>query len=133
MTDKSDKSGRNQTISARQERVAAYLAVGRTVAAASRECHVSTATIWEWHKQQPFRDRVAELRQELTDRAIGRLADMMAGDALDTLRKLLGVKSDMVKLDSVKAVYELLTGLKNSADLQSRIEALEAGQPKGRR
>src|SRR5262249_15135619 len=132
MAGKPEENERNRTVTARQERVAAALAVGRTVAAACRECRVSTGTIWVWMKQPAFRDRIAELRQQLTDRAIGRLADMMAGTAADTLRKLLEAKSDAIKLDSVKAVYELFVNVTNAADLKARIEQLEVNQPKKR-
>jgi hypothetical protein len=124
---------RNQTISARQERVATCLATGQPVARAARECRVGECTIWAWLKQPPFRERVSELRRELTDRAIGRLADMMAGAAADTLLKLLEAKSDSVRLDSVKAVYDLFVNVTNAAELKARIEQLEANQPRGPR
>jgi hypothetical protein len=105
------------------------LATGSTVARASRECKVGTATVWGWLRQPAFKARVAELRQELTDRTIGRLADLMAGSAADTLRQLLAAESDHVKLDSVKAIFELFVNVTNAAELKARIEALEANQP----
>jgi hypothetical protein len=125
----------NGKISARQEVVAACLAAGQTMAATARECRVGVTTIWVWKKQPPFRERLAELRQELVDCAVGRLADMMAGKAADALAKLLRAKSEGVRLDSVKAVYELFVNVTNAADLKARIEQLEArgAPPKGGR
>jgi hypothetical protein len=123
----------NERVSARQERVATCLAAGYPVARAARECRVGECTIWGWLKQPAFRERVSELRKELTDRAIGRLADMMAGAAADTLLKLLEAKSDSVRLDSVKAVYELFVNVTNAADLKDRLERLEANHPRGSR
>jgi hypothetical protein len=72
-------------------------------------------------------ERVAELRKELTERAIGRLADMMATTAAETLARLAtSAKSEQVQLDSAKAVYELFINVTNSADLKSRLEQMEA-------
>src|SRR5262245_24669273 len=122
------ETGRNGGISARQERVAACLASGYTKVRASRECRVGTTTIDRWMEMPAFRERIADLRKELTDRAIGRLAEMMAGAAADTLAKLLDAASDSVRLDTVKAVYDLFVNVTNAAQLKARIEQLEAGQ-----
>jgi hypothetical protein len=128
-TDKTNESVPNRTISARQERVAVELASGRSIAAAARDCHVATTTIWVWLQQQPFKDRVAELRQSLTDRTIGRLADLLAGDALNTLVQLLHAESDNLKLETVKTLFEQYIAVTNAVDLKARLEALEANQP----
>jgi hypothetical protein len=109
--------------------VAACLAAGRTKAAAARECHVGIATVHRWFRESPaFCKRIDELRTELVDRAVGRLADLMAGAAVDRLSGLLGAESECLQLDAVKAVYELFIGIRNAADLKARIEELEANQ-----
>jgi hypothetical protein len=129
MSDKPEAIPRNPTISNRQERVAVALASGRTVAAAARDCRVNADTVWTWMKQPAFQARVAELRQSLTDSAIGRLASMMADQAADALLRLLSAESDVVALDAVKAVYDLFVNVTNASELKSRIEQLEASQP----
>jgi hypothetical protein len=119
----------NGTISARQERVAACLAAGMTKTRAARECRVGLVTIWTWLKQAAFRERLAELRRELVDGAIGRLADLMAGLALDALKRRLEAKDKAgkpaVTLDDIKATFELFLNTTNAADLKARIEELE--------
>jgi hypothetical protein len=121
----------NDKLSPRQDRVAACLAAGRTKAAAARECHVGIATIHRWFRESPaFRKRIDELRTELVDRAVGRLADLMAGAAVDRLASLLGAESESLRLDAVKAVYELFVHVTNAADLKGRIEQLEADLPR---
>jgi hypothetical protein len=80
--------------------------------------------------QPVFRERIAKLRRELIDRAIGRLSDMMAGAAADKLLRLLDAKSETVQLDTVKAVFEEYIQVSNAADLKTRIEQLEASQPR---
>jgi hypothetical protein len=129
MPKRNDKES-NGTLSPRQENLASLLAAGWTHARAARECRVGTTTLYRWLKDPAFRARVAELRTELVDRAIGRLADLMGHRAADTLEMLLGAKCDTVKLDSVKAVFELFLQTTNAADLKARIEALESCQPK---
>jgi hypothetical protein len=106
------------------------LAAGRTKAAAARECRVGIATVHRWFKESAFRARIAELRTELVDRAIGRLADIMAGAAVDRLSSLLRAKSESLQLETVKAVYELFVNVTNAAELKARIEQLETNQPK---
>lgn len=123
------------SLTERQEAVAACLAIGRTVNAAARECKVGACTIWRWLKVPEFKGRVDELRKELTDRAIGRLADLMAGKALDVLTKRLDAKDKTGKttatLDDVKAAFDLFLSTTNAAELKARLEALEANQPRG--
>ncbi|VTT97979.1 hypothetical protein : Uncharacterized protein OS=Thermodesulfatator indicus (strain DSM 15286 / JCM 11887 / CIR29812) GN=Thein_1510 PE=4 SV=1 [Gemmataceae bacterium] len=126
MPEKVQTTAPNDPVTNRQERVASALACGNTIAAASRACKVSQTIIHRWFKQPAFKARVAELRNELTNRAIGRLADMMAGSAADALASLLDSKSDTVRLDSVKAVYDLFINVTNAAELKNRIEQLES-------
>jgi hypothetical protein len=83
-----------------------------------------------------FRERIAELRRELVDRAIGRLSELMAGQALDVLtQRLEGQDTRTGKptatLDDVKAAFELFINVTDAADLKARIEQLEqANQPR---
>ena len=107
------------------------LAKGWGVSKTARECHVGECTIWSWKRYQPaFNERVAEISRAMTYEAIGRLADMAAGKAADKLEQKLDKKDP--DLATIKAVYDLLTGLKNSADLAARIEAIEANIKEGR-
>jgi hypothetical protein len=124
---KRDESERpRKPLSARQEKLAACLASGMRPGEACDHCNVGTTTLWEWKKLPAFTERIAQLRKELVDRAIGRLSEMMAGRAADALLKLLESKSDSVRLDSVKAVFDLFINTSNAAELKARIDALEA-------
>jgi hypothetical protein len=117
-------------LTARQERIAAAMAAGRIDADICREFKVAVSTLWLWKKQPAFRQRIEELRHQLIDRSIGRLSELMAGKALDVLNKRLDKKDPdtgetSATLDDVKAAFELFVGIKNAADLQSRLEELE--------
>jgi hypothetical protein len=112
-------------LSSRQESVALAIASGRTVAAAARESRVACSTLWQWLQQPEFRARVAELRRQVTDRAIGRMADAMAGAALDALLKLLTAKSAAIRLDAARSIFDLYVGTVNATELRARVEELE--------
>lgn len=121
---------RNQTdLTPRQVNAAALLAIGTSRAEVCRKIKCSTATLYDWLKQQSFRDKVDELRNEVVDRAIGRLADLMAGKAIDKLIERLdrtdpdtGVTA--ATLDDVKAAFDLFGGLKSNTELAAKLDKL---------
>lgn len=118
----------NGTLSARHEQAASLLASGRTKAETCRLARVGKTTLFRWLKDPTFRERVAELRQEIVDRAVSRLADLMAGKAVDTLTGLLTEKSAAVRLDSVKAVFDLFVNVTDATDLRQQVEEFKAQQ-----
>ena len=136
--DRRDESERNGMLPARQERVAACLAAGKTVARAARECHVGRTTIWMWLRQPVFRARVDELRDLLTERTLGLLAAASA-DAVLTLAELLGAQfestrsaaADKILSHSVKhrEAHDLQ---KQLASIQEQLSSLEAARRKPR-
>ncbi|QDU23312.1 hypothetical protein ETAA1_53070 [Urbifossiella limnaea] len=129
-----EENGENGTeLTERQEQVAAALAAGATVARVCRECRVGVQTVYTWKRSPAFNARVAALRRDLTERALGRLSDMMAGAALDRLQKLFRAKNEGVQLEAVKTVYELFLQVTSTVELRTRIEELEAARPKGKR
>jgi hypothetical protein len=71
-----------------------------------------------------FRSRLAQIRAELTDRAIGKLANSMCA-ASRTLRQLLSAQAETVRLGAARAILELHTKLHESAELSARLDALE--------
>jgi hypothetical protein len=131
MASKSQESeGNRKKLTPRQERMAACLAAGKSKVDACRDCRVGMTTVYDWLRLPAFRERIEELRKELTDRAIGRLADLMAGKALDKLNDRLD-RTDpetgeaSVTLEDIRAAFELSINLQNAADLKARIEDLE--------
>jgi hypothetical protein len=117
---------KNGALSPKQEAAAVALAAGRTIEQAARAGNSGTRTLKTWlHDQPAFVRRVAELRAEMTSRALGRLVDAMAS-AAETLGYLsCKGKSEMVRLGAARAVLELGTKLRESAELEERIAALE--------
>jgi hypothetical protein len=126
-------SGQNETLSARQECVAAALAAGSSVAQASRDCKVGTATIWAWLKLPRFKGRLDELRRQLVDAAMGRLAELL-GKAGETYSKLLDSAETpaRIKLDTANAVLDRFVGMSNFTELRAEIENLKGHLPGGK-
>ncbi len=113
-------------LSSRQEAAAALLAGGLTLAEACRRGKVGLTTLKRWQREPAFARRVNEIRSEMTGRAVGVLAETMAG-AADTLRFLArNAKQEAVRLAAARSVLELGVKLRESLDLAERVAALEA-------
>ncbi len=95
------------------------LAAGQTVRDAARLSGVGERTATRRVADLDFRRRVAELRAEMIDRALGRMADGMA-DAAATLRRLLSAESESVRLGACRAMLELGVKLREGAELDQR-------------
>ncbi|MHB1424906.1 MAG: hypothetical protein ACYC3I_17175 [Gemmataceae bacterium] len=100
------------------------LASGQTIREAAQTAGVAERTASRRMSETDFRRRVAELRREMISRAMGRLADGM-GAAADRLRQLLAANSEAVQLGACRALLELSLKLRESVELEQRLDALE--------
>jgi hypothetical protein len=84
-------------------------------------------------RQPLFKARVCELRGQLSDESIGRLADLL-GIAANALRGLLESPDTPARLkhDTAKTIHELYIGISNHAELKADIDALKATITKGK-
>jgi hypothetical protein len=109
------------------------LAAGQTAREAAETAGVAERTVFRRLANPAFRQRAAELRADMMQRALGRLADGMA-EAAAALRKLLASGSDAVKLAAARAILEFGPRLRETVEFEERLRALEqgaAGQEKG--
>jgi hypothetical protein len=118
----------------KQEAAAVALAAGATLGEAAKKSGAGVTTIKTWTATVPaFGRRVAELRCEMTSRALGRMTDNLAS-AADTLGFLARKgKSEQVRLGAARAVIELGVKLRETVELETRISALEAGRTQVKR
>jgi hypothetical protein len=120
------RNGPQNWLFPRQEDAAILLARGSTVAEAAAGCGAGERTVKRWLTLLRFRQRVSQLRAELTDRCLGQLVDQMAS-ACGTLGFLARkAKSEMVRLLASKAVIETATRLRENCEFSERLAALEA-------
>ena len=120
----------NDALTPRQEAVALALASGQSIREAAASCDVGERTVKRWLTRPTFRRRVGELRGDMVDRALGRLADGMT-EAADVLRQLLAAEGESVRLGAARSLLELGVKLRESVELESRLAALEAAVKKG--
>jgi hypothetical protein len=88
------------------EALALALAAGQTLHAAAINVGVSERTAARRWATPAFRLRVSQLRGELIERGLGRLAESMAA-AGDVLRNLFDAESESVRLGAARSVLEL--------------------------
>ena len=105
--------------------LALILATGATVTAAAESVGVSRMTAHRKLRKPAFRKLVAELRSQLFNSALGRMAENMT-HATDALGSLLDANDPGVKLRAAKAVLGLAIRLRDSVDVSDRISELEA-------
>jgi hypothetical protein len=102
------------------------LACGATVEAAARQCELSDRTVYRRLKDPAFRSRLQAVRADMVQRAAGMLT-AAAGEAVRTLLALQKESAPpAVRLGAARAVLELGLKLREVADLEQRIAALEA-------
>ncbi len=107
------------------EPLAVHVASGRTIKDAAKLIKCAEQTAYNLSCDPSFRHRVAEIRSEITTRAVGRLADT-AALAVDTLRELLGATNEpSIRLNASKAILAALPTMTEFGELRARIDAIE--------
>jgi hypothetical protein len=101
-----------------------------SIEAAAKKVGCAAVTVHGWLRDQPaLRVRIRWLRTQMTERALGLLADGMAEAAI-TLRRLLRSKSEAMRHKAAESLLTHGAQLSALAELQGRLEALEANQPR---
>jgi hypothetical protein len=106
------------------EALALALATGQTLRDAAEAAGIAERTASRRWADPAFRQRVSELRADMVQRSLGRMADGMA-DAADVLRQLLAAESESVRLGAARSLLELGVKLRESAELEERLLTLE--------
>jgi len=107
------------------DQLALAIASGLTVDEAAAKLGVSRTAAFRRWRDPAVKQRVVQLRQEMTDRAVGLLAESLC-EAVITLKQLMrDGETDSLKLKAAERLLE--TGLKAAAlaQLEQRIVDLE--------
>jgi hypothetical protein len=107
------------------DQLAALLAFGHTVDYAAKQAHVSPRTAYRRLQNPSFRRRIEELRSQAFERTASLLISAST-TAVTTLVQLLNSSSDAVKLGAARSVIEHARILRETANLEDRLAALEA-------
>jgi hypothetical protein len=104
--------------------LALALAGGETLRDAARLAGVGERTAARRWADSAFRRRVCDLRGDMVQRALGRMADGMA-EAAGTLRQLLAAASESVRLGAARALLEVGLKVREAVELEARLAELE--------
>ena len=117
MTDKPRKKAEDALLLA--------LACGASVDQAARQCSLSTRTVYRRLADSAFRQQLQALRADLVQRTAGALT-AAATEAVRTLLELQKPSAPpAVRLGAARSVLELGLKLREAADLEERLAALE--------
>jgi hypothetical protein len=107
------------------ERLLALLACGATVEAAAQQAGVGPATVHRRLNDPGFRERLQRVKAEFVQRTAGTLT-AAATEAVRTLLELLKAPAPPpVRLGAAKAVLEIGLKVREVAELEERMTALE--------
>lgn len=124
-----ERGAKGQTVAHRgrrnaDEALALAVATGQTLRDAAQQVGIGERTASRRWADPGFRRRVSELRGDMVQRSLGRMADGMA-EAADVLRQLLAAESESVRLGAARSLLELGVRLRESVELEERIATLE--------
>jgi hypothetical protein len=108
------------------ELLAMHVASGSTIRAAAESCGCSERHAYRISADPAFRQRVSDLRSEMTNAALGELS-AAASQAVATLRELLsGENEPSVRMNAAKAILNALGPLSELSEVLQRLELLES-------
>jgi hypothetical protein len=113
-----------KTLTAKQERVIPYLLGAPSLEEGCKRAKVSKVTVYEWLKQEAFRQELRRQRDELIERALDSLKANVS-KATETLVKLLDSKSEPIRARAAEDIIEFAQKALEHEELEKRIEALE--------
>ncbi|MCE3017458.1 MAG: hypothetical protein ACK56W_02405 [Pirellula sp.] len=110
------------------ESLALLLATGSSTKNAAQQLGVASRTAYRIASSDKMKNRVSELRSQITNEAVGRLTQG-ATKAADTLVELLGEANEpSTRLNASKAILASLSAISELGELRARIDALESKQ-----
>jgi hypothetical protein len=101
------------------------LACGATIENAARQCGLCERTVYRRLSEPAFRQRLQQLRTDMIQRTAGALT-AAATEAVRTLLELQKAAAPpAVRLGAARSVLEIGIKLREAADLEERLSALE--------
>ena len=121
---KSSGRGHGDKLDRRQEHAITALLTETTMEAAAKACGVSRSTLGRWLQLEAFQAAYRSARRAVTDAAIARL-QQVAAEAVAALERNLTCHVPTVEVQAARSVLELALRDADTAELESRLQALE--------
>src|SRR5438034_384513 len=115
----------NEKLSPRQIRVIPYLLVAPSIEEGCKRARISKAAVYEWLKDEAFRQELKRQRDEIIERALDSLKANIA-KADETLVKHLDSERENISIRAAESIIEFAQKALEHEELEQRIEALEA-------
>src|SRR5436190_649781 len=115
----------NEKLSPRQIRVIPYLLVAPSIEEGCKRARISKAAVYEWLKDEAFRQELKRQRDEIIERALDSLKANIA-KAGETLVKYLDSERENISIRAAESIIEFAQKALEHEELEQRIEALEA-------
>jgi hypothetical protein len=106
------------------ENAAVGIAAGEASGRLAERLGIGRRTLVRWNKRDDFRRRVTELRSQMTRAACGRLAEAMT-EASEVLSSLMRGDDERVKISAARDVLRIGTKLRETVEIEERIQVLE--------
>ena len=114
-----------KNISAKQEKLIAFLLTERTTDSACRRADVAVTTCWRWMKDERFLREYRRARKGLLETTVARLQAITAS-AIDTLERNLYCENPSVETRTAAIILEQAIRGLETLDVESRLESLES-------
>ena len=119
-----DGNDKPKELTSKQKRALPYLLEARSIEEACKRAGVSKATVYEWLKDDVFRNELKRQRNSIIDSAVDTLKANIA-KATETLVKHLDSEHENISIRAAESIIEFTQKALEHEELERRIEALE--------
>jgi Helix-turn-helix of insertion element transposase len=120
-----DDNDEPKELTSKQKRALPYLLEARSIEEGCKRAGVSKATVYEWLKNDVFRNELKRQRNLIIDSAVDTLKANIA-KATETLVKHLDSEHENISIRAAESIIEFAQKALEHEELERRIEALEA-------
>ena len=114
----------NGRLTDRQRRVIPHLLASPSTEEACRRAKINKTTVYEWLRDETFRQELKRQRDAVIERALDSLKASIA-KATETLVKHLDSKRENISIRAAEGIIEFAQKALGDEELEKRIEALE--------
>jgi inorganic pyrophosphatase/exopolyphosphatase len=114
----------NTKLTDRQRRVIPYLLASPSIEEACRRARINKSSIYEWLKDETFREELKRQRDAVIERALDSLKANIA-KATKKLVEHLDSKRENISIRAAEDIIEFTQKAFEHGELETRIEALE--------
>ena len=115
----------SEALTERQRRLIPFLLTSRSTEEACRRARINKSTVYEWMKDQAFRNELKLQRAAVIDEALQTLKGSIV-KATETLVRHLGSKRENISIRAAEKIIEFAQKAIEQEDLEKRLEELEA-------